>query len=209
MVKKVSVKGCVWAIVFSIVALLLVALVPYVLGAVDGNSFKLFGDMQFAFSKMPIIGDGQMVDGWGIAIAGLNGIGTMLGMVIVDEMATEILNILANFGVITFAGIIVLDIVLALLLAIIRKNGFRKFCRFLSILLGIVMCVIFAMFLIYTIGLICASIFAYDQLVLVPTTILDSLLITFFYYGGIWAIVGTILSALMISKQFKWFREAY
>lgn len=218
--KTISKKSLICILIFSLVALILALCTPFCLSSQDASgNYVLFGSFTLAVQQFPMPNVNYMTvttittdmfsnlqtaatPYWG----GWYFLFTYMGAPsIVEGMATTA-NFVAYFAVYSFIAVIALDILLALLLLLFKGNEkFRKVCKVLSMIAGIVMAVDFTYFLMYSIGIFLTPAYYGNAWLWNINNVLNNIL----YRGFIWSVVCTILAGLLISKQFKWFSKPY
>jgi len=180
--KYVSKGSCINTLVWSIIIAAVVLFVPIEFGS---------GGVLFTFKTLPLIGE----DTFAIyAAAGVSGFDALLGGGI---LPIEILYCY-EYGFYFFFGIIGVNIIFSILLLITKSNGFRMFCKVLSVIFGIMMLVLMLAFLLIIVGDVYLLIGgSFDFMEWLSGSGIVSVLVLF------------IASLLMAIHQFKWFSNPY
>ena len=181
--KKVSVKKCISLVIFSIVAALLFAFIPFSFGTEDG--------LIFTYKLLPVLSKGEI----SLYITKvLNAIAFAIPTIPVQVL--EIIYIVFNYGIYAIMLIFVLDLVFGLLLAITRSNVLRIIFKILGIFMGIAMILSMLLFIIYLIGSICLLISGVEFLTVLKTQ------------GFILAVVMIVICPICAKKNFSSFNLA-
>ncbi len=180
-IKNVDIKQCVGMLIFSIFTICTI-FIP----------FKFAGP-DFAFNHLPVIGNGDIVTS---QLSYTSSIFSMLKM-----SMPSIFETIANASIYIFYGIVLFDLLGALLLIIIRSSVLRIIFKVISIFAGFAMLLMFFVHLFYIFGFIA---FIAENLNA------DINVLNLIQEGGlIFIVVLFLFSFLLISKQFKWFRRYY
>ncbi len=146
-------------------------------------------ELIFTFSKLPIIGDGQMVTTAEIAT-------DYFGLLIpsLGESITSLVKSLFGIAYTVFMGILVADVLFCLLLSIFRVNALRIIIKILSIFCGFIMIIFAVLNLVYVVGFFNASgMYEIGFFDMIKTS------------GVIPAFAFFILGIIYAIKQFKWY----
>ena len=180
-IKNVDVMQCVIILIFSIVAICTI-LIPFKFSGAD-----------FALYHLPITGNGELVlfqADYVCAIFQMAGI-----------TAPKFLLTISNISLYVFYAILIFDFLASLLLICWRNNVVRIICKIISIIAGVAMIAICLLYFFYIIGFIA-------NIASNLTAELNTLLLI--QEGGLLFIFAIfIISFLLISRQFKWFRRYY
>ncbi len=178
--KHVWIAQCVRIIIFSII-LLCTVFIPF--------SFADSG-MIFSYTKLPLIGDASIANNIILVTKSLQSL---------TGLSTDIMIYISyvyEYYLYAFYGILLLDIVFALLLVITKLNLLRVIFRIIAILCGFVMIAV----MVANIGYIVAYIYS-----ILSVGDFNNLLPVIQENGLLYALVLSIFSGIMIKKQFSWF----
>ncbi len=185
--RNVSTKACVLTIIFSIVAIA-VAVIPF--------AFPEGGSLTFTFSLLPLIGSGEI----GL-VAGAH-ICSILGLI--PQIPAEILSIIPdiyNYTLLVYFGILLADILFAVLLIITKFKALRIIFKIFSVIFSIAFLLIALVNLVYIAGIF------YSIFVGGFENIGDKLLLALRTTGITTALGLTIFSFMLVKKQLKWFSK--
>ncbi len=181
-IPNVSVKSCFGTIIVSLIAIC-VLLLPATFGSVG---------MRLSFQFMPLIGDGSITENNQLVAQGFSAL---------SGLDTSLVAMILDYTTLAYMGILGVNIVFALLLAITRATTLRVFFKFYSILAGFAMLAIFLSSLIYIAGFAGLFIHAIMPFSDIMTALETSAIL--------YALGRAILSAFLIKKQFIWFGKLY
>ncbi len=187
-VPNVDVWQCVRALIFSIFILCL-ALIPL--------SFATDSNGEAAYTVLPIIGNGKIVDAQKIYVdALLNKFGLMAmpEVVLYAQIAVE-------YCFYVFYGILVANVLFNLVLILVRLPLFRILFKIISILAGFAMIIVSVTLLATIIGFFISFIDAATPLNQLGEAILGS--------GIIFVFINMIFAFALIGKQFRWYAKYY
>ena len=191
-IKNVNVKQCVFTIIISLI-MVAVAFIPLTFGNAGYN---------FAFKSL-IGGNAEKQIFADALLTGFNGLFTVFGM----KDSPIVLTVVTVMGYATYAyfGILALNIVMALILAVSRSEALRVVFKVISIIAGVLMLVIAVAYLAHFVGCIFATISSMQ----LGEDFLNSLLSTIDTCGLLFSVGMVIFASIMVKKQFKWFAKLY
>ena len=179
--KYVSVGKCVAAIVFAVICACVV-FVP----------FTFANGITFTYSKMPVLGDGGLLD--------LAEISAETYGLIIPDLSVSVINIIATvikYSVYAYFIVVLADVILAVTLLVFRLNGVRILFNVLSIISGFVTIICAVAFL--------AVMVAYVILIAKGT---DAIWVL--KESGVISFAGLfVLSICLTVRQFKNLRKPY
>ena len=198
--KNVDVKQCVKTLIFCVIAILLAMFIPFTYGENTTLSFRV----------LPVLNEKNIVSFYQTEI--LSGVISMLGASGVAAETVEVITSTAatvsNIVPYLFFGILLANVLFSLLLIITRFVTVRIIAKTLSVLFGIIMLAIFIVSLATLIGIgYCSVVGDYR-----PTEFCGSLTSAADYFaacGTIYFVAQTLLSFILIGRQFKWFSKLY
>lgn len=186
-IKNVNVKNCFNVIVIGLLAMF-AALMPFIFGT---------GTLIFYYETLPIFGDGEV-----IKAATVLPFARILSLVKINEsmyeMISNILLYLSAYHSLVYFGIILLDIVFAILLILTRWVWLRWLFRLFSIIFGILMISLTLVYVLYIVGYV---------LIMLDGTFKFNYL--FNSFGLVPIIYCLVFAVILIPKQFKWFKKLY
>ncbi len=185
LVRNVSVKQCVATIIFSLVVCLL-TFIPYTFGNAGLN---------FTFKFLPLIGNGEIMNTPELITNGL------VSLLSLDASVMDILTIGLNYYVVVFYGIVLFDILAAIVLIIFRNNVLRIIFKVISIIAGIVMLLIAVLGIVYILGLVGG--------IASGTIQLDNVISHLENTGILFILILIIFACFMSIKQFRWFGKRW
>lgn len=181
--RRVWIGQCVRIIIFCLIVFCTV-LIP----------FSLNGEMVMAYAKLPLIGNSEIITHATNSALGLK---SLIG---IPSESMDIINFIYQSYVYFFYGILLADIIFAILLIITRLNGLRIAFKIISIIFAFIMLAITLANVGYILGLIYYAILNLGFEEVLPT-ILGS--------GIIYALGLAIFSGILIKRQFAWFAADY
>lgn len=183
-IKNISIGQCIKTIIVSLIALC-VALVPVSFGSLG---------LHMTYETFPIIGDGSIVYPQASAAVGFSSL-------LNNPSMANLIATLLKISFLAYFIIMLANILFSLFLVIFRIQGSRIFFKIYTIIAGVAMIFIFVMSIIQIVGfagLIINAIIPYDGIM---QELERSAILTM--------IAMSIMSGLLISKQFKWFERLY
>ena len=148
-------------------------------------------ELVFTFTKLPIIGDGQIVN-YSKTATGYFGI-------LIPSLGESITTLITSFfdiAYIAFMAILAANVLFCIVLSIFRVNSLRIIMKILSIFFAIFMILFAVLNLIYIVGYFnAAGMYEIGFFDMIKTT------------GVIPALVLFILSIIYSIKQFKWYSK--
>lgn len=183
--KHVSVGACIWTIVACVLCLSIV-FVPFFI--------ETGKDTILTIKTMPIIGDGSFTKHYDDAASGF--IQLVPGASGIHNLLYSVFSCM----IYVYMGILIIDLIFAIILAALRLKLMRKIFKVFSIIFGFIMLLNGAALIVYIIGLVSFH-FNHD---------IFSNFIHFFLTSGLLPIlVMCVFSFIISAKQFKWFSKPY
>lgn len=180
----VSVGQCVSTIIFCIIALC-VFFVPFSVGSTEGTIL--------AFSKMPLIGNGEYLIHAEQSLQGL-------ARFVKDETVLSCLKFCFDYNFYAYTGILLVTILFSLILAICRVNVVRVIFRIFSIFFAIIMIFLFLSFFAFFVG---------STIYYLSIPELTDFSVHFLTGGQISNFAFELFSFILIFRYFKWFTKPY
>ncbi len=178
-IKKVWIGQCLGTIFCSIIVFLTV-FIPYSIG----------DKITFSYEYMPILGNGEMIT---------NQLGVVTNFLGAIGVSAGILDVFFSLNVLTFYGILAINVFFSLLLIITRVNAIRVIVKIFSMIFGIVMILIAFSYIFIVVSIIYSLFSGHYPLFDVVNSVLTSGIIYYF---------ATVFFAFaMISRQFSWYKK--
>lgn len=186
-IKNVNVKNCFNVIVIGLLAIF-AALLPFVFGT---------GTLVFYYETLPFFGNPEVITAaTAIPFAKLLSF-LPLNQSMLD-MISNLLLYVCSFHSLIYFGIILLDLIFAVLLIITRWQWLRWIFRLCSIIAALLMIFLTLVYVLYIVG--------YVLIMLEGTFTINYLLNSFGILPITYCLVFTVI---LVPKQFKWFRKLY
>ena len=182
--RNVARRDCVKTIIYSVICFL-IALIPFAF--LDGEPVVL------TISTLPFIGGGEIVKLSEYFIS------TAFYFLVPGGQLAGLTSILGQYFIFAYFAILLLDVVFAILLIIFRSKIMRIIFKILSIIFSFIYFVIAISFVLYLVGSF-ANIDSTDMNIL-----LDQIVLYLRSRGTLFALVGFIVSLIMVKNQLKWF----
>ncbi len=180
--KYVSRGECVKTLIWVIIAACIL-FIPATFGS---------SGLVFTFKTMPLIGDNSFKV---LSESAIQGFCSLIPSI--SETLIDCLRYCFTYGIYFYFGILILDILFALILIITQHNSIRMFAKIFSVFFGIVMLFIAIIFIIYIVGAIIVMAKQSDMIAALEVS-------------GITTAAGFLVFSLIIGiKQFKWFSKAF
>jgi hypothetical protein len=184
--RNVSTRDCLGTIIFSVIALLIVVVVP----------FSFSDSITLTYKTMPFVGDGTFIT---FGTEALEGVFSLIPNASEYASLAEPLFTYATYAFFLILGA---DVIFALLLIITRFKFLRIIFRIISIILSLATLILGFVFLAYVVGSFIPLIMGGNV-----QDIANDIILIVKTQGITTALVISILSFILVRKQLKWFRK--